>query len=180
MKKRKKKEKTIIHNAGFVLAAGLVVLVLFLLMQNKNSSMKPYTTTTTLEKGEGVLSVPIAEHDFGTISLQNGVVSKSFPLVNIGEGDLTITFLDSSCGCTSAKIVNGNQTGPIFGMSSHGKSPRDWKTTIRPGEKAQLVVYYDPSVHPKFRGSATRIISIYSNDKSGFTQKVKIRVNQVG
>lgn len=135
--------------------------------------------TEIIEPGDGVLATPVTEHDFGIVPVSKGVVAVEVPLVNIGDDDLIISFLDSSCGCTTARVINGGDEGPVFGMSSHGKSPRDWKTIIEPEKQAILKIYYDPSVHSDFRGPATRVISITSNERSKPEKQVRIKVNQV-
>lgn len=129
--------------------------------------------------GEGILAIPVAEHDFGPVPVSRGAVSTELPLANIGEEDLVISFLDSSCGCTTARIINGEEKGPVFGMSSHGQSPTDWRTVIEPGQKASLKIYYDPMVHPKFRGAAIRVVTITSNGTTTPQKQVRIKVNQV-
>ena len=135
--------------------------------------------TEVIEPGDGVLATPVAEHDFGIVPVSKGVVSVEVPLVNIGEENLVISFLDSSCGCTTARVINGENSGPVFGMSSHGKSPRDWKTIIESEKQAILKIYYDPSVHSDFRGPAIRVISITSNERLKPEKQVRIKVNQV-
>ena len=135
--------------------------------------------TEVIEPGDGVLATPVAEHDFGIVPVSKGIVSVEVPLVNIGEENLVISFLDSSCGCTTARVINGENSGPVFGMSSHGKSPRDWKTIIEPEKQAILKIYYDPSVHSDFRGPAIRVISITSNERLKPEKQVRIKVNQV-
>lgn len=129
--------------------------------------------------GEGILAIPVAEHDFGAVEVSRGAVSTELPLANVGEEDLVISFLDSSCGCTTARIINGKDVGPVFGMSSHGRSPTDWRTVIAPGQKASLKIYYDPMVHPKFRGAATRVVTITTNATTTPKKQVRIKVNQV-
>jgi len=129
--------------------------------------------------GKGLLKLTNDFYDFGTVSMKKGTVSAEIPFVNIGEGDLTITSLDTSCGCTTASIVNKGTESPIFQMAMHGRNPRNWKTIVKPGEEAVLKVYYDPNVHPDLRGPVTRIVAIISNDPIKPVQQVRIKVNQV-
>jgi hypothetical protein len=177
MKKRKnsvsrsaKTKKQSIRNISLIFAA-LFLLVLALFFGNRRSGM--------VEPGNGTLAIPVSTFDFGDVSIKKGVVTKEFPLANVGDDPLVITFLDSSCGCTSARVINKGESGPIFGMSSHGKSPTNWETTIEPGEQAILKVYYDPSVHPDFRGRATRVITVSTNSLKTLQNKVTIKVNQI-
>ncbi len=179
-KKKKQKVQKMRKSSIALIVAGLVFIVVALtLAQKNNTSLSQYRTPSTSPPGNGILRTPVAQHDFGMVSLKGGVVSKSFPLVNIGEGDLTISSLDTPCGCTSARVINGDESGPLFGMASHGKSPKNWETVIKPGQQAQLVVLYDPSVHSDFRGPATRTVRIFSDDKFQSTKSVTIKVNQI-
>lgn len=128
----------------------------------------------------GVLRAAKLEHNFGMVSVREGIKEAKIPLINIGEGVLKITGLDSSCGCTSASIVSNDVEGPRFHMSGHAKNPKDWSTVIKPGEQVFLKVYYNPTVHAKTRGSVTRIVTIYSDDQANPEQQVKIKVFQIG
>lgn len=158
------------RNILFICAAVLLLSAIFYIFNGQ---------TEVIEPGDGLLATPVSEHDFGLVPVSQGVVSVEVPLVNIGEEDLIISFLDSSCGCTTARVINKGDEGPVFGMSSHGKSPRTWKTTIEPEKQAVLKIYYDPSVHSNFRGLATRVITITSNEKLKPERQVRIKVNQV-
>ncbi len=119
-------------------------------------------------------------YDFGDISQKEGTAITFFEITNEGKTDLVINKLDSSCGCTSASIVYQGEEGPVFAMAGHGKeNPTDWQIVIPSGEKAQLKVYYDPDVHPNFRGVVIRTVSVYSDDPINFQKKVTIELNQV-
>jgi hypothetical protein len=128
----------------------------------------------------GTLRAAKLEHNFGMVSARDGIKEAKIPLINIGEGVLKITGLDSSCGCTTASIVSNGREGPRFYMAGHGKNPKDWSTVIKPGEQAFLKVYYNPAVHPKTRGSVTRIVTVYSDDQVNPEQQIKIKVFQIG
>jgi hypothetical protein len=128
----------------------------------------------------GVLKAAKLEHNFGMVSVREGIKETKIPLINIGEGVLKITGLDSSCGCTTASIMSNGREGPRFYMAGHGKNLKDWSTVIKPGEQAFLKVYYNPAVHPKTRGSVTRIVTVYSDDPVNPEQQIKIKVYQIG
>lgn len=127
-----------------------------------------------------IISLSPATYDLGDVSQQKGKVFTLFNLKNEGKNDLIINKLETSCGCTSASIVFQNQEGPAFTMPGHGaENPVNWSIAIPAGETAYLKVYYDPWVHPDFRGAATREISVFSNDPIDFEKKVLIELNQV-
>lgn len=128
-----------------------------------------------------VISLNPVSFDFGLVSQKKGVVWTIFELSNGGSKDLVIDKLESSCGCTTASIIFEGREGPKFGMPGHGLNENigDWQAVIPSGGKARLKVYYDPNVHPDFRGDATREISVFSNDPIDFEKKVQVDLTQV-
>lgn len=127
-----------------------------------------------------IISLTPTTYDFGEVSLKKGTVTTSFLLKNEGKSDLIIQKLDSSCGCTSASVVYQGVEGPRFAMAGHGiENPTNWQLAIAPESQAELKVYYDPTVHPDFRGPATREIYVFSNDPVDFEKKVVVELNQI-
>jgi hypothetical protein len=126
------------------------------------------------------LQIVETSRDLGEVSQARGEVSTDFELRNNGKSDLLINRLSSSCGCTSAAIVLGDELGPRFTMEGHGQeNPTDWEVAIKPGGVAILRVYYDPNVHGEFVGAVTRTVSVFSNDPVEFEVKVTITLDQV-
>lgn len=130
--------------------------------------------------GDGVPSILILPkyHDFGNVSVSGGEVSTTFVIENRGTGTLIIEKLDTSCGCTTATVTYNGKESPRFTMEGHGTNPKRWKLKIPPGGEALLKVYYNPKVHPDFRGVAMRYVSVYTNDPENPVVKVYIRVVQ--
>lgn len=114
--------------------------------------------------------------DLGDVSTKEGQVETSVIIKNAGRRDLIVDGLGTSCGCTTASVVNDGQEGPVF---SAGTSPEGWSTTIRPGEAAELMIYYDPSFHGGARGPILREVYISSNDPVDPVVKVSVELNQV-
>lgn len=153
-----------------ILVAGLVVYGIFI--EDKDGG----TNVSSGDSGDAELSISPSSYDFGSVSQKEGVVSTSFTVKNIGTSDLVIDDMLSSCGCTSARLVVDGKEGPKFGMHNN---PKNWSATIKPGESTELNVYYDPDVHKDFRGTATRDITVFSNDSKNSETKVRIKLNQV-
>ncbi|MFQ6120467.1 MAG: DUF1573 domain-containing protein [Methanosarcinales archaeon] len=115
-------------------------------------------------------------YDLGNVSQSKGKVSTIFRVKNEGNTDLIIESISTSCGCTQASLEVKGIKSPYFGMHNN---PTNWSQKLLPGEIGELEVIYDPNHHPEFRGYATRIIYIKSNDPIDFQKEVRIEFNQV-
>lgn len=101
-------------------------------------------------------------HDFGTISMSDGLVKHNFTIENKGAGDLRISNIKTSCMCTTAVLENEGKRSPVFSM--HG-NPTVWSQKLKPGQAANLEVTFDPNAHgPNATGPITRTVTMYSND----------------
>lgn len=114
-------------------------------------------------------------YNFGKVLASKGTVETSFEVKNVGVSPLIISGMETSCGCTKAKLKIKDQKSkiresPEFGM--HG-NPTNWSTSIEPGETAKLVAIFDPNYHQVF-GPVTRTVSIFSNDPWKKEEKVTI------
>jgi hypothetical protein len=77
------------------------------------------------------------EHDFGKI-IQGEVVTYGFKFRNTGEGDLVISKVSSSCGCTVTKYTEG---------------------IIRPGNKGVVEVTFNSEGRKGFQSKTINVIS---------------------
>jgi hypothetical protein len=118
----------------------------------------------TLPDDRPVLNVTSSLTDLGTIPIDGGVVTTEFAVQNTGESDLTITELQTSCGCTTAVLETADGTSPAFGANS-AENPDDWSAVLAPGQEASLIATFDPLHHgPDATGAFKRTVSILSND----------------
>jgi hypothetical protein len=135
--------------------------------------------------GESQAGVPQLEvtpqtRDLGTIDYRDGIVTLSFTVENRGQGDLVITEMETSCGCTKASLIVNGREGPQFGMRGHGEWPRGWSARLKPGERAELKVTYDPLAHGIYVGPFDRLVFIYSNDPREPIKRVRFYGYQRG
>ena len=114
--------------------------------------------------------------DLGDVGAKETEAEAKITIKNVGNRDLIVDSLSTSCGCTTASVVNDGLEGPVFGS---GTPPDDWSTTIGPGETAELRIDYDPSVHQDARGPMMREIYVSSNDPVDPVIKAAIQLNQV-
>ncbi len=128
---------------------------------------------------DGKISIMPAVRNLGDVSIRKGTISTLFTVENMGSADLVIQDMETSCMCTEAALVLGNQEGPRFGMRGHGARPLGWSATLKPGQQAALKVYYDPTAHGEILGPITRLVRIYSSDPNQPYVDVRIELNQV-
>ncbi|TAL19277.1 DUF1573 domain-containing protein [Patescibacteria group bacterium] len=93
-----------------------------------------------------VLSATEGSYDFGSISMAKGKVTHVFKVKNIGDREVKINKLYTSCMCTSASLLTaGGKQGP-FGMPGHAAIPRI-DTPLASGGEAEVEVVFDPAAH---------------------------------
>ena len=111
--------------------------------------------------GDAVVQVATTTHDWGEISMDGGKVEKVFDIKNEGLGTLKLYGINTSCMCTTARLVMGQEESPEFGM--HGKS--SYVLEVPKGETAQLKVVFDPAYHgPSGVGPVDRRVIVETND----------------
>jgi len=127
------------------------------------------------------IQITSALHDFGEISASQGLVETSFEVNNIGDSELIISGMETSCGCTTAKLKTWDKESnlresPEFGMHNN---PTNWSTSIEPGTTTKLIVTFDPNFHENTFGPVTRTVSVFSNDPGKSEEKVTILANVI-
>lgn len=160
-----KQSHSIIASVG----SGLLVLLLIWLVKSEASSSGLPKNTG---RAEGIFSLDAAQHDFGTISMAQGNVSKRFKAKNISGKDVIIGKIYSSCMCTQARLyAKGKSFGP-FGMPGHGPIPAI-NEKILPYEETEIEVIFNPRAHgPAGVGRIGR--SVFLETDAG---KVELKIN---
>lgn len=97
----------------------------------------------------------ITEYNFGEIFKKDGVVNKEFIIKNIGDANLIIGDITTSCGCTTAIISN---------------------KTILPKDNATITVSFDPNFHKEPEGKFSRSVFVPTNDPNNKEIEFKIFV----
>ncbi len=129
------------------------------------------------EKGENHSGIPkleisIPEYDASTISMAEGLVKHTYEIKNIGEGNLKIDRIWTSCMCTTARLKVGDKESGEFSMHS---KPLFWSFKIVPGETGFLEVTFDPAFHgPQGTGPVVRAVYLSTNDPKN--EKVEVRL----
>ncbi|MBT4539362.1 DUF1573 domain-containing protein [Candidatus Woesearchaeota archaeon] len=148
---------------------------------SEEDEIKEFIQGQSSDNPPEIIIEPVTKN-LGVVKQSEGKVSTFFTLKNLGGSDLVIENMDTSCMCTSVRIIYNGKEGPIFGMSMHGTNPENYKLTIAPGDSAQLEVLYDPLAHGIQKKPEARIIrevTIVSNDPVDFQKKLRIELVQV-
>ncbi|MDP2651493.1 MAG: DUF1573 domain-containing protein, partial [bacterium] len=148
---------------AIVVLAG--ALGLFMILSSGNPGTAVLPTRSQVESGS-LLTAEERMHDFGTISMRDGLVTKNYVIKNNTDKDIKIDSVVTSCMCTNAFILrSGEKLGP-FGMPGHGASVPKANEIIKAGEEWTIEAVFDPAAHgPLGVGRADR--SIYIVDETG-------------
>lgn len=146
-----------------VTVLGLAVGVYFFLGTGGNES-----------EAAGDIVVRPKEYDLGRVDFGGGVVKRDFSVKNLGETDLKIKSIKTSCKCTEAQLIREEEKSKKFGMHPFNLL---WSAIIPPGEEGTLRVLFDPDAHgAKGLGPFVRTISIKSSDPDDREKKTVVRL----
>lgn len=123
---------------------------------------------------KGSLTSAQTLHDFGTISMRNGLVDKVFKVSNPTKEDILLESVVTSCMCTTAYLeTSTGEKGP-FGMVGHGRGVPKADQVIKAGETMDIKVVYDPNAHgPAGVGRIDRFV--YLTDSAGGKLTLEIK-----
>lgn len=128
-------------------------------------------------QGAPKIIISSREYDAGTVSMSDGLVKHTYEIKNIGDGDLKINKIWTSCMCTTARLKVGDKTSPEFGM--HDKT-MFWAEKIAPNQTGFLEITFDPAFHgPQGTGLVVRVVYLSTNDPENKKAEVRLLVNVV-
>lgn len=164
-------KNTIKTIAIWVLVGGIFVGFLWMLSKSQASS----PTSKNLTESASQLTAAEMFYYFGTISMANGNVSKTFKVSNSTTKDILVKEISTSCMCTTAYIGSGDSKKGPYGMPGHGSSAlTKANEKIGAGESRDVEVVFDPNAHgPAGVGTIDRLI--YLTDASGSTLQLEIK-----
>lgn len=151
---------------------GIIAVLVILFAAGRLAGNKP-------EGGGGrnaaaaVLSAETTSHDFGRISMADGIVKKIFTISNTTATPVLIEKIYTSCMCTEAVLKTPSGDKGPFGMPGHGVVP-SVREEVEAGGTRELVVSFDPAAHgPAGVGRIERLVSVVTDD--GGTVEFTIR-----
>ena len=130
--------------------------------------------------GQGRIEVSPEEYDAGAVSMAGALVKKTFEIKNIGQGDLKITDISTSCMCTTARLMVGDKISPEFGMTGMDNASTLWSQKIAPGQKGSLEVIFNQALHGEAGlGDIVRAVYVSSNDRQNRKTEVRLIANVI-
>jgi hypothetical protein len=110
--------------------------------------------------------------ELGEVSMADSIAKTYFNIKNIGAKELSVYGAQTSCMCTTVKLIIGDKESPVFGMHEN----TNWNGKIAAGDSAILEVSFDPNAHgPEAVGPFERIILVKSNADNNDELEVRIK-----
>lgn len=110
---------------------------------------------------EAKAAVKETSYDWGKIGLNGGNVEKVFEIKSEGTQPLKLSNISTSCMCTTAQLILGDETSPLFGMHPNSS----YILEVPPKKSAKLKVVFDPAFHgPSGVGVISRQVTVSTND----------------
>lgn len=144
----------------FAVAGG----ILFWIGKPKGNNMSGEQLVAITRTNGSVLTAEETFFDFGNISMAAGVVAHDFKIQNSGSSEILIDQIYTSCMCTSASLIKGDEKKGPFGMPGHGFVPKVG-SKLGAREEAVIKVEFDPTAHgPAGVGPVDRAVYIFQKD----------------
>lgn len=151
------------QNKNIFLTLAVIVVFLGAIIWFSNPTSKEGGLANVAATSNGTLAAAETFFDFGTVSMAAGNVSHSFKLANNSTEPVTITKMYTSCMCTTASLILGEERIGPYGMPGHGSIPK-LDQAISAGEDALVEVVFDPTAHgPAGVGRIDRIVYLENN-----------------
>lgn len=133
----------------------------------------PKTTQEQNNSNQAVgLSLDQETVNFGQMTVSDEKTAK-FVLKNTGQAPLTLKEFETSCDCTFGKVKTLSGESPEINMRMHSPASFAWRTTLNPGEEAEIYVTYKPAIMPAY-GLVTRSLLFKTSDPQ--KPKVELKV----
>lgn len=153
---------------GLLIIGGLIGLMIWA----KQGQAKLPTQET--QDVKSVLTTDKTLYDFGEISMANGKVTTIFKVSNNSGSDVILESVTTSCMCTNAYLVNGEEKKGPYGMPGHGGPVMKANKIIKTGETQDVEVVYDPNAHgPAGVGPVDRFV--FLQDKNGGIIQLEVK-----
>jgi len=155
---------------------GIIVVTVLILGGAVYFGTKMGATTQVSADTQVETQIGETRHDWGTIDINGGIVSKSFTIENSGTTPLKLYDVKTSCMCTTAQLKTASNSSKKFGMHEKNSSVFE----VAPGESAEILVEFDPLFHgPSGVGPISRTVTMNTNDANRPNLSFQLSANVV-
>jgi len=151
--------------------AFITILSLFALSLFSKTLTAPITSYAKTDVQKPKAELPVTFIDTGT-SKVNDIVTRDYVVKNVGDKPLQLSGINSSCDCTSAKIISGNKETKEAGMGKRSSEVVE----VAPGTEVTIRVIYRPFVMPVY-GVVFREVYVNTNDPNLSKMILRIKAN---
>lgn len=148
-----------------ILIVGLLALVGYGIWSGFSKSTP---TVNVNDPNRPIVEVKESSFDLGKMNVKDKG-EHDFTIINIGKSDLVLKQFSTSCGCTTANVIQDGVKSPKFSMHINS----DWQTKLEPGKSLIVKAVYDPSSMP-VEGKVERNVGFATNDPSSPTVELKL------
>lgn len=150
-----------------LILVAIVVAFAFLFVAGKTASKERTGVAKNNASVASAFTSDSTHYDFGSISMKDGKVTHMFSLTNGSGKPVVIRKIITSCMCTEAFLVHGEDRKGPFGMQGHGFVP-PVNETVSTNDKRMVEVVFDPAAHgPAGVGNIER--AVFVEDENGGT-----------
>lgn len=135
---------------------GLIIFILGFTAWYGFSKSTP--TTTASDPNRPIVETKETNFDLGKMNVKD-IRDHEFTVTNVGKTDLILKQFTTSCGCTTANVVQDGVTSPKFSLHINS----NWETKLLPDKSLTVKAVYDPSSMP-VEGRVERVVSFSTND----------------
>jgi len=156
------KEPKVFLIGGIVLVVAIGLSIFFL------SNQKTEAPVTAQVQG---LSASPEYFDLGEVAINGGLVTREYELKNTTDKTLRLKKIATSCMCTKAKVVVGDEETKFFGMEGMGDKNAPVNLELAAQESAKVIAEFDPAAHgPQGVGPIDRSVFLTFSDPVGIKE----------
>ena len=145
---------------------GIIVFTLLIIAGGAFLVSKAPNKASLAKDENARLEIDHSQFNFGEVKLTSGILTHRYPIKNIGQTDLKIANLASSCACTKVYFKSGSGESPKASMKGMTKVS-SWVGVLAPQETGEMVIDFDPNFHGiNGIGKIARSLEFETNDPS--------------
>ncbi len=128
-----------------VIVATLAIFAGGFYFVSKGGSSVPESSLAKIEASD--VQVSPESYDIGRVLMKNGVVTREYEIKNNSENTLRLKKIVTSCMCTRAQVVVGDERTRLYAMEMNGVKNPIISFDIPAKSTAKVVVKFDPAAH---------------------------------